>query len=121
MCSARAAAFRFNGWGGKYDLPHDDTVGGKLAERLGVPIPPEQRHTAMGDAQAAAAYLLSHNAARALAALIDAQAGARNVILGHSMGGKTAMALALSSMLAKRSSTSEASSSQDSSQSAGAS
>lgn len=29
-----------------------------LAERLGVPIPPEQRHTAMGDAQAAAACFL---------------------------------------------------------------
>lgn len=27
-----AADFGFNGWGGKYDLPGDDTIGGKLAE-----------------------------------------------------------------------------------------
>ena len=32
-----ARDFAFNGWGGKYDLPHDDTIGAHLAERLGVP------------------------------------------------------------------------------------
>jgi agmatine deiminase len=32
-----ARAFIFNGWGGKYTLAHDDTIGGRLAERLNVP------------------------------------------------------------------------------------
>ncbi|KQR87826.1 agmatine deiminase family protein [Sphingomonas sp. Leaf343] len=32
-----AALFRFNGWGGKYDLPGDDSVGGRLAAAIGVP------------------------------------------------------------------------------------
>ena len=31
-----ARTFIFNGWGGKYTLEHDDTIGGHLAERLGV-------------------------------------------------------------------------------------
>ena len=36
--STRAAAFRFNGWGGKYDLPHDDTVAGQIGVASGVPL-----------------------------------------------------------------------------------
>ncbi|WP_332811052.1 agmatine deiminase family protein [Sphingomonas sp.] len=36
-----AASFRFNGWGGKYDLPGDDNVGMRLAASAGLPA---QRH-----------------------------------------------------------------------------
>lgn len=36
--SARAAAFRFNGWGGKYDLPFDDTVADQIAAAAGTPL-----------------------------------------------------------------------------------
>jgi agmatine deiminase len=32
----RAAGFRFNGWGGKYQLPHDDDLAGRVAARAGV-------------------------------------------------------------------------------------
>jgi agmatine deiminase len=31
----RAAAFRFNGWGGKYELKHDDAVAAQVAEASG--------------------------------------------------------------------------------------
>jgi agmatine deiminase len=34
----RAQGFRFNGWGGKYDLPGDDTIGGRLAAHVGLPF-----------------------------------------------------------------------------------
>ena len=33
-----ARAFRFNGWGGKYVLDRDDTVGRQIAEAAGVPL-----------------------------------------------------------------------------------
>lgn len=36
--SARAAAFRFNGWGGKYDLPYDDTVADQIGAHAGAPL-----------------------------------------------------------------------------------
>ena len=32
------ADFGFNGWGGKYDLPGDDTVGARLAAEAGLPV-----------------------------------------------------------------------------------
>ncbi len=34
----RAQAFRFNGWGGKYELEHDDTVAAQIAQAAGVPL-----------------------------------------------------------------------------------
>jgi agmatine deiminase len=33
----RAVDFAFNGWGGKYDLPGDDTIGARLATEAGLP------------------------------------------------------------------------------------
>lgn len=36
--STRAAAFRFNGWGGKYQLAHDDTVATQIGQAAGVAL-----------------------------------------------------------------------------------
>ena len=36
--SASAQAFVFNGWGGKYDLPHDDEVADQIGEQTGVAL-----------------------------------------------------------------------------------
>ena len=35
--SRHAAGFGFNGWGGKYDLPGDDSIGERLASAAGLP------------------------------------------------------------------------------------
>ena len=36
--SKTAAAFRFNGWGGKYELEHDDAVAEQIGKASGVPL-----------------------------------------------------------------------------------
>ncbi|WP_029417001.1 agmatine deiminase family protein [Brevundimonas bacteroides] len=36
--SRRASAFRFNGWGGKYELEHDDTVADQIAQASGAAL-----------------------------------------------------------------------------------
>jgi len=36
--SASAQAFVFNGWGGKYDLPHDDEVADQIGQETGVAL-----------------------------------------------------------------------------------
>jgi agmatine deiminase len=36
--SGTAAAFRFNGWGGKYELEHDDTVADQIGRAAGVAL-----------------------------------------------------------------------------------
>ncbi|MCS6624761.1 agmatine deiminase family protein [Roseibacterium beibuensis] len=36
--SKRAAAFRFNGWGGKYELEHDDTVATQIGDQSDTPL-----------------------------------------------------------------------------------
>ncbi|MDB5475003.1 MAG: hypothetical protein JWP49_514 [Phenylobacterium sp.] len=36
--AGRAHGFRFNGWGGKYELQHDDTVAEQIAAAAGVPL-----------------------------------------------------------------------------------
>ena len=34
----QAVCMQFNGWGGKFQLPHDDTIGARIAAQAGAPI-----------------------------------------------------------------------------------
>ena len=38
LSAGRAAGFQFNGWGGKYALPHDDTVAAQVVEAAGAAL-----------------------------------------------------------------------------------
>ncbi len=89
----RAQAFRFNGWGGKYELEHDDTVAAQIANAAGVPLVPHDfileggavdhdgegtilttgqcvlnvnRNTGWGDAQAQAAFAQAFGATKTI-------------------------------------------------------
>ena len=52
-----AVGFRFNGWGGKYELPHDDEVAAQLAAHAGVAL----EHDGFGTVLTTAQCLLNPN------------------------------------------------------------
>ena len=97
--SARARAFRFNGWGGKYELEHDDTVADQIAAASNVPLDRSDAvleggaldHDGTGTVLTTRQCLLNANRnadwteARAEAVLADALGAQRVVWLGDGL------------------------------------
>jgi agmatine deiminase len=97
--SERAAAFRFNGWGGKYELEHDDAVATQVAEASGVSLDRHDfvleggalDHDGQGTVLTTRQCLLNPNRnvdwteARAEAALADALAARKVLWLGEGL------------------------------------
>ncbi|MBS0360819.1 MAG: agmatine deiminase family protein [Proteobacteria bacterium] len=94
-----ALGFRFNGWGGKYELEHDDTVAAQISEAAGVRLVPHDfileggavDHDGEGSVLTTGQCLLNPNRnpgwtdAKAQAALADALGATKVMWLGDGL------------------------------------